>query len=70
MLPGGRLTPNGQNVDPWSLDTTLLSRYGPEQAKKNRQVLMAHAGKAFSKPGAGCRLLTNGTLRLVPNEGD
>src|SRR5262249_53525076 len=24
VLPGGRLTPNGQSVDPWSLDTTLL----------------------------------------------
>jgi hypothetical protein len=67
VLPGGRLLPDGHSVDPYSVDTTLLSRYGPEQARKNREVLTAHAGNVFSKPSARCRLLTNGTLRLVPN---
>jgi hypothetical protein len=67
VLPGGRLTPNGRSVDPWSLDTTLLSHYGPEQAKKNREVLLAKGGNVFSKPGARCQVLMNGGLRLVPN---
>jgi hypothetical protein len=67
VLPSGRLTPNGRNVNPYSVDATLLSRYGPAQARKNRQVLMAHAGNVFSKPGAKCQVLMNGDLRLVPN---
>ena len=67
VLPGGLLTANGRNVDPFSQDTTILSRYGPQQAKKNREVLMAHAGNAFQKPGARCQALSNGDLRLVPN---
>ena len=67
VLPGGLLTANGRSVDPFSQDTTLLSRYGPQQAKRNQEVLMAHAGNAFEKPGARCQVLTNGDLRLVPN---
>ena len=67
VLPGGLLTANGRSVDPFSQDTTILSRYGRQQAKKNREVLMAHAGNAFEKPGARCQVLTNGDLRLVPN---
>jgi hypothetical protein len=67
VLPGGLLTANGRSVDPFSQDTTILSRYGPQQAKKNREVLMAHAGNAFQRPGARCQALSNGDLRLVPN---
>jgi hypothetical protein len=67
VLPGGLLTANGRSVDPYSQDTTLLSRYGPQQAKRNHAVLMAHAGDVFAKPGARCQVLTNGSLRLVPN---
>lgn len=67
VLPGGRLTANGQSVDPYTQDATILSKYGPAQAKKNHQALLAHAGDAFSKPGAACQVLQNGDLRLVPN---
>ena len=67
VLPGGLLTANGRSVDPYSQDTTLLSRYGPQQVKRNHAVLMAHAGDVFAKPGARCQALTNGSLRLVPN---
>jgi hypothetical protein len=67
VLPGGRLSRNGQSVDPWSLDTTILSRYGPQQVKRNKEAVMAHAGDAFAKPGANCQVLQNGDLRLVPN---
>ena len=67
VLPGGRLAAGGRNIDPYTVDATLLSRYGPAQDRKNRQVLMAHAGNVFSKPGAKCQVLTNGDLRLVPN---
>ncbi len=67
VLPGGLLTANGRSVDPYSQDTTLLSRYGPQQEKRNQAELRAHAGNAFAKPGASCQALTNGSLRLVPN---
>jgi hypothetical protein len=67
VLPGGRLSPDGRSVNPYSLDTTVLSRYGPEQARKNHEVLVAHGGDVFSKPGARCQVLMNGDLRLVPN---
>jgi len=67
VLPGGRLLNDGRSVDPYSIDTNLLSRYGPQQAKKNHEVLVAHAGDAFAKPGARCQLLTNGSLRLLPH---
>jgi hypothetical protein len=67
VLPGGRLDPNGRDVNPWTVDTTLLSRYGPAQARKNREVLRARGGDVFSKPGAGCQVLRNGSLRLLPN---
>ena len=67
VLPGGVLTSNGRSVNPYSQDTTLLSRYGPAQARKSREVMRAHAGDAFTKPGANCQLLTNGYLRLVPD---
>jgi hypothetical protein len=32
-----------------------------------KQALAAHAGNIFTKPGASCRALMNGDLRLVPN---
>jgi hypothetical protein len=67
VLPGGVLAPNGRSIPAYTLDTTLLSRYGPAQAKKNHAVLMAHAGSAFAKPGAKCQVLNNGDLRLIPN---
>jgi hypothetical protein len=38
VLPGGRLTRNGRSVNRLSVDTTLLSRYGPEQAEKGRRI--------------------------------
>jgi hypothetical protein len=66
-LPGGVLAGGGQTVAPGSADyDTPLSLYGPEQAKKTRQVLAAHAGNVFSKPRARCQVLKNGYLRLVP----
>jgi hypothetical protein len=66
LLPGGRLSADGRSVNPLSVDTTLLSRYGAQQAKKSRQTLVAHGGDVFAKPGASCQLLTNGSLRLLP----
>jgi hypothetical protein len=67
LLPGGRLSSNGRSVNPRSVDTTLLSRYGPKQAAKSHRTLVAHGGDVFAKPGASCQLLTNGSLRLLPN---
>jgi hypothetical protein len=67
LLPGGRLTADGRAVNPRSIDTTLLSRYGPQQVAKSQKTLRAHGGDVFEKPGASCQLLTNGTLRLVPS---
>ena len=67
LLPGGRLSSNGQSVNPRSVDTTVLSRYGPAQAKKSRRTLVAHGGDVFAEPGAPCQLLSNGSLRLLPN---
>ena len=64
VLPGGRLTKNGRNVNRLSVDTTLLSRYGAEQAKKGRQIMLAHGGDVFAKPGASCQVLKNGAIRL------
>ena len=64
VLPGGRLTKNGRNVNRLSVDTTLLSRYGEEQAKKGRQIMLAHGGDVFAKPGASCEVLKNGAIRL------
>ncbi len=69
VLPGGQLSSNGRSVVPWSVDTTLLSRYGPEQARKSHQVLVAHAGDAFAKPTARCQVLMNGDLKLLPPAG-
>jgi hypothetical protein len=66
LLPGGRLSSNGRAVNPRSVDTTVLSRYGPKQAKKSHDTLVAHGGDVFAKPGATCQLLTNGSLRLLP----
>jgi hypothetical protein len=68
VLPGGQLSANGRNVVPGTVDTTLLSRYGPAQARKSHETMLAHAGDAFSKPGANCQVLSNGDLRLVPNQ--
>ena len=65
VLPGGRLTRNGRSVNRLSVDTTLLSRYGAEQAKKGHQIMVAHGGEALSKPGATCEVLKNGSLELV-----
>lgn len=49
-----------------SVDTALLSRYGLKQAKKGRELMVAHAGGAFARPGATCQVLKNGSLRLLP----
>jgi hypothetical protein len=65
VLPGGRLQRNGRTVNRLTVDTTLLSRYGEEQAKKGRQLMRAHSGGVFTKPGASCQVLKNGSLRLV-----
>jgi hypothetical protein len=67
VLPGGRLTRNGRNVNRLSVDTTLLARYGPEQAKKGHEILVAHAGDVLTQPGATCEVLKNGSLRLLPS---
>jgi hypothetical protein len=67
VLPGGRLSQNGTGVVPGSNDTTLLSLYGPQQARKSHELLVGHAGDAFSKPGANCQVLRNGDIRLLPN---
>ncbi len=67
VLPGGRLNRDGRTVNRASVDTTLLSRYGPEQARKSRQILVAHGGDVFAKPGARCQVLQNGSIRLLPN---
>jgi hypothetical protein len=67
VLPGGRLNPNGRTVNRRSIDTTLLSRYGPEQARKGREIRAANGGDVFAKPGAKCQVLENGSLRLLPN---
>jgi hypothetical protein len=68
VLPGGRLNRDGKTINRGSVDTTLLSRYGPPQAKKSRQILIANGGDVFGKPGARCQLLKNGSLRLLPNQ--
>jgi hypothetical protein len=65
VLPGGRLTRNGRSVNRLSVDTTLLSRYGPEQTEKGREIMAAHAGDVLTKPGATCEVLENGSLKLV-----
>jgi hypothetical protein len=67
LLPGGRLSSNGRSVNPRSVDTTVLSRYGPQQARKSHRILLSHGGDVFAKPGARCQVLTNGSLRLLPN---
>ncbi|HST19261.1 MAG TPA: hypothetical protein VLK36_16595 [Gaiellaceae bacterium] len=67
VLPGGRLTRNGRSVNRLSVDTTLLARYGQEQTKKGRRIMVAHAGGVLSKPGATCEVLKNGSLELVPS---
>ena len=67
VLPGGRLQANGRTVNRLSVDTTLLSRYGEEQAKKSRELMLAHSGGVFAKPGAACQVLENGSLRLLPS---
>ncbi|MES1246327.1 MAG: hypothetical protein ABUS54_01485 [Actinomycetota bacterium] len=66
VLPGGRLKPNGRTVNRRTVDTTLLSRYGPEQAKKSREIMRAHGGAVFTQPSAACQVLANGALRLAP----
>jgi hypothetical protein len=67
VLPGGRLTKNGRTVNRLSVDTTLLSRYGPEQAKKGREIMVAHGKAVLSRPGATCQVQKNGSLRLLPS---
>lgn len=67
-LPGGKLASNGRYILPKSRDfDTPLSAFGAAQAKRNKVVLMAHAGDVFSKPGSKCQVLSNGYLRLVPS---
>ncbi len=65
VLPGGRLKANGRSVNRLSVDTTLLSRYGAEQAKKGHEILVAHGGDVFAKPGASCEVLKNGSIKLL-----
>ncbi|MBV8080965.1 MAG: hypothetical protein JO186_11400 [Actinobacteria bacterium] len=66
-LPGGILAPNGESILPGTADyDTPLSHYGPQQARKNEQVLRSHAGDTFAKPTARCIVLMNGDLRLLP----
>jgi hypothetical protein len=67
LLPGGRLSTDGRSVNPLSVDTTVLSRYGPQQARKSQKTLRVHGGDVFAKPSATCRVLTNGSLELVPS---
>jgi hypothetical protein len=68
VLPGGRLRANGQTINRTSVDTTLLSIYGAPQAKKGRELLLAHGGNVFAQPGASCQVLANGSLRLLPTK--
>ncbi len=68
VLSGGTLKRNGRSINPGSIDTTLLARYGPQQAAKGQAIMTAHAGNVFSKPGAMCQVLQNGSLRLLPNK--
>jgi hypothetical protein len=65
VLPGGRLNRDGRTINRASVDSTLLSRYGAEQAKKSQEILRARGGTVFEKPGATCQLLANGSLRVV-----
>ncbi len=67
VLPGGRLTRNGRSVNRLSVDTTLLARYGAEQAAKGRRIMAAHGRDVLTKPGATCQVLKNGSLRLLPS---
>ena len=67
ILPGGRLNKDGQTINRASIDTTLLSRYGADQAKKSQQMLREHGGDVFTMPSAKCQLLKNGSLRLLPS---
>ena len=66
VLPGGRLSKDGRAVVPGSVDTTLLSRYGPNQVKKGRELMLSNGGDVWKVPGADCQLLRNGSLRLLP----
>jgi hypothetical protein len=66
VLPGGRLKPDGRTVNRASVDTTLLSRYGPDQARKGRELMRAHGGDVFTRPSARCQVLENGSVRLLP----
>lgn len=66
ILPGGRLSRDGQSINRGSVDTTLLSRYGEDQEKKSQALLVEHGGDVFAKPSAKCQLLKNGSLRLLP----
>ncbi len=67
-LPGGVLTRDGKTVAAGTADfDTPLALYGPDQVRKNNQVLVAHGGNVFSSPGAKCQVLANGYLRLLPN---
>jgi hypothetical protein len=68
VLPGGRLNLDGRTVNRASVDTTLLSRYGPEQARKSRQLMVARGRGVFAKPSARCQVLQNGSIRLLPSE--
>src|SRR5262245_27872941 len=67
VLPGGPLRRDGKTINRGSVDTTLLSRYGPEQAKKSHDILVARGGNVFQKPGARCQLRKNGSLRVLPS---
>ena len=66
ILPGGRLSRDGQSINRGSVDTTLLSRYGADQEKKSQALLREHGGDVFAKPSAKCQVLKNGAIRLLP----
>jgi len=42
-------------------------RHASSRAEIDNRVMLAHAGSAFTKPGANCQVLMNGYLRLVAN---
>lgn len=67
VLPSGIQLPDGRIVAPSESNYDPLSMGGKRQVARNRQMLKAHAGDVFSKPGANCQVLMNGYLRLLPN---
>ena len=65
VLAGGKLNPDGRTINPASVDTTILSRYGEEQARRGKALMTEHAGETLQPDGQDCRVLKNGALQLV-----